>query len=156
RCAAGQHHRSVIDIRVDKVGNVEAVRELRLASRKLPLALRRGLRNAATPVADGIKAEAAWSSRIPAAGKIRTSVRNVVVSVNANAAPEAGPINNKDREGRFRHPVYADPGQTRQEWTWVSQEANPFFLRGVKRGAAEADRRLDQVFTEWERSAGFR
>jgi hypothetical protein len=149
----------MITVRVDSHGFPEAVRELRIAGTRLPAALRKGVRNAAAPVADAIRDEAAAVStrtgRIPAAVQIRASVRNVIVRIDPKKAPEAAPINNKDHSGQFRHPVWAKPWQTRDQWTWRPQQANPFFLRGARRGQAEADRRLGQVFTEWERQAGF-
>ena len=34
--------------------------------------------------------------------------------------------------GRWRHPVFANPEQTRRQWRWVTQEVRPPFRRAVQ------------------------
>lgn len=98
----------------------------------LRVELRRGISGAAKPVADRVKANAGWSSRIPGAVKTKTSFSaksaGVTVYVDADKAPEARPLEHGGQAGMFRHPVFADQSrETRSEWTWVNQKAHPFF-----------------------------
>jgi len=34
-------------------------------------------------------------------------------------------------KGKFRHPVFPDPGRTRAEWTWVDQDGKPWFRKTI-------------------------
>jgi hypothetical protein len=107
------------------------------------------VRAAADPIADGIRAEASWSTRIPGAVSVQTNGNGAAVTVDSRIAPEAGPLNNRGQAGTFTHPVYGN------DWT-VQQQARPFLAAGARRGQAEADRRVVAMLTQWERNAGFK
>jgi len=138
-----------IEFRVDTSDAKRLSSDLRNAAGRLPDALRRGVRAAAEPVAAGIRAEAAWSTRIPGAVSIQPSGKGAAVTVNPNIAPEAAPLNNRGQGGEFTHPVFGN------DWT-VQQRARPFLTAGARRGQAEADRRVAAILTQWERAAGFK
>jgi len=135
----------------------KALRELAAAA-KGPMrnSLRRGIRAAAQPIAQGIRDEASWSSRIPDAVSLRVTTKAVSVVIRPSVAPEANALNNDDQPGMFRHPVYADISEPRSQWAWTEQEARPFLQAGAQRGRGEADRRFDALMTEWEKAAGFK
>jgi hypothetical protein len=138
-----------IEFKVDTTDAQRLSSDLRTAAGRLPDALRRGVRAAAEPVAAGIRAEAAWSTRIPGAVSVRVEGNAAVVSIDSRIAPEAGPLNNRGQAGTFTHPVYGN------DWT-VEQQARPFLVEGALRGQAEADRRVAAMLTQWERNAGFK
>lgn len=90
-------------------------------------AIRREILRQAKQVADDAKQKADWSSRIP--GTIKASaagVNTAKVRAGGAAAPHAAAYEHGGAEGTFRHPVFADQSKTRDEWTWVNQEARPF------------------------------
>lgn len=138
-----------IGFRVDTGDTARAAADLRTAAGRLPDALRRGVRSAADPIADGIRAEASWSTRIPAAVSVRASGNGAAVTVDPAIAPEAAALNNQDRPGTFQHPVFGNA------WS-VAQRARPFLVAGARRGQAEADRRFDAALTRLEHTAGFK
>lgn len=147
-----------IEVTVDTHDLARLFAEAKAAPGKIQVELRRGVNKAAKPVADGIKA-AAPSARIAGAVKVRSTFARggatVKVIVDSKAAPNAAPVNNKGKSGRFRHPVYANQNFTRDEWRWVNQAADPFVLRGAKQGEAAADAAMSQVMDDIARQLGF-
>jgi hypothetical protein len=128
----------------------------------LRVELRKGVRAAAAPLADRVRAGASWSSRIPGAVKVKPSFSakgaGVTIAVDAKAAPEARPLENGGKGGDFRHPVYADGSQTRGDWTWVSQKAQPFFYHSVTSSSAidSAEKAILAAMDAVASKAGFR
>lgn len=139
----------MVNIKFDYSDATRASADLRFAASRLPDAMRRGAQQAAEPIADAIRREAAWSSRIPGAISVTPIARGMAVSVDPQLAPEAAPLNNFDKPGTFTHPVWGN------DWT-VQQQARPFMATGARRGQAEADRRFAAALTQWERAAGFK
>jgi len=138
-----------IEVKVDTTDSQRVTAELRAAAGQLPDTMRRGASAAGVPIAAGIRTEAAWSSRIPAAVSVRVTDTGAAVSIDPRVAPEAAALNNHDQAGMFEHPVFGN------EWT-VQQQARPFLVAGARRGRIEADRRFDAMLTRWERNAGFK
>jgi hypothetical protein len=138
-----------LNFKVDTSDSSRVAAELRAAAQLLPNTMRQGAAASAVPIAAGIRSEAAWSSRIPAAVSVRVNNTGAVVSIDSNIAPEAAALNNHDQAGVFEHPVFGN------EWT-VQQQARPFLVAGARRGRIEADRRFDAMLTRWERAAGFK
>lgn len=93
--------------------------------------LRPRIRNAAGTLQKQIQANASWSTRIPAATKVRVGFgsRNpgVTVFVDAEAAPHARPLEfgSQGRSNVNRHPVFGRD-------IWVDQDARPFFMPAVQ------------------------
>jgi hypothetical protein len=139
----------MLDIKLDSPDTKQAAADLRAAAGRLPETLRRGARASADPIADGIRAAASWSSRIPGAVSVHVEGNAAIVSIDSRIAPEAGPLNNRGQSGTFTHPVWGN------DWT-AEQQARPFIAAGARRGQAEADRRFATILTQWERAAGFR
>lgn len=121
---------------------------------------RGALRRAAEPIVADAKNRASWSERIPGAIGTRTRVSGqgvtVSVRVNAKKAPHARPIENRGRQGNFRHPVHADPNKGRSEWTWVPQRARPFLRPAAEANADEAGRRMMNAVESAIRRNGWR
>jgi hypothetical protein len=124
---------------------------------KIPPELRRHLRpamrKAARPILADAKRRASWSSRIPGAISIRTSMsqRNpgVRLVVDAAKAPHARPFEGT-RGGQFRHPVWGN------REVWVSQRARPFFFPAVYAHRDDVAREANSAVLAAARSAGFR
>ncbi|GIH91939.1 HK97 gp10 family phage protein [Planobispora siamensis] len=112
---------------------------------KLPADMRRELRpemrKAGQRALVKARANAAWSSRIPAATKLSVSFAKkrpgAVIRVDKGRAPHARPLENLGRRGSFRHPVFGDRDR------WVAQRARPFLFSA----AAEAWRAIDADIT---------
>lgn len=139
----------------------QAYVDLKSAAKELMPELRKGMKAAAKPLVDSIKREAGFSGRIPGAtsAKVSFSAKSAGLSVKVDAkkAPEARPLNNRGRAGTFRHPVYADAArESRNEWTWVAQPANPFWARGIKNSDRGIDKAMADVLDSVARKAGFK
>jgi hypothetical protein len=119
----------------------------------LKVKLRPGLREAGQIVRDRARFNASWSTKIPAATRVSVGFtkRNpgVSVQVNKNKAPGARPLENRGREGRFRHPVF---GHTDR---WVPQKARPFLAKALEEEAPAAERKIADVVDKVTRDAGF-
>lgn len=102
--------------------------------------LRPELRRAVTPALQQMRAGASWSTRIPGATKITSSLAvlnpKVRIVVDPKRAPHAMPHENRGRHGWFRHPVFANRD------VWVRQRARPFFYDPVDR---DSDRMAEQI-----------
>jgi hypothetical protein len=108
------------------------VKEFRSVPKELQPAIRREVRAAGKGFLDAVKADASWSSRIPAAVKIKTSFAQrgsgVRVFVDSKAAPHARPYEGLAPGGNrasFRHPVYGN------REAWVTQATRPFFRQNI-------------------------
>lgn len=123
-----------------------SVRQLAIAFGKMPpelrLELRPKLRAAGQIIANQAKANASWSSRIPGAITVTTSLTSrtggVGIRVNSTKAPHARPLEGITGNGVFRHPVY---GQD----VWVNQDTRPFLAPAVKAKEAEARSLISQA-----------
>lgn len=54
-------------------------------------------------------------------------------------------------KGRWRHPVFAQPGTDRKSWSWVDQSVNrpKWWDETAQRHNADARRAMDQAMREW-------
>ena len=108
----------------------------------------------------------AWSRRIPSAisGKPLTDMARgrvgYVLRVDVtNGAPHARAYEGISQQGSrsyFRHPVYADPNQTRSEWTWREQRTRPYLWPAVNGRANDLRRGVEKAVEDAARDAGFR
>lgn len=118
----------------------------------LTAALRKNLRSAADPIKSQVKANASWSSRIPAAVAIGTAFTakrtGIFLKVNANKAPHGRPFENSGNAGTFRHPVFGGD-------TWVSQAARPFFFEETASHMPAVEQAAGEAVQEAARAAGF-
>jgi hypothetical protein len=121
--------------------------------------IRPKLRRAGTRVAASAKANASWSTRIPATARVVTSFRygreGVQVKLGGRGAPHTRPYEGLTRNP-FRHPVHADPRKTRGEWTWVSQAARPMLRPAARQHEGETNREMRAALDEAGRELGFR
>jgi hypothetical protein len=123
---------------------------------KIPPEVRRELRpkfrTVVAPTVDKVKDKASWSTRIPGATKLSTSLGRrpgVRIVVNAKKAPHARPYEDRGQWGAFRHPVFGHRDR------WVAQRSRPFLFNTV---AADADRiaqGVADVVPEVARKHGF-
>lgn len=102
--------------------------------KELRPAIRRAVNEAASGFMADVKADASWSSRIPAAVRTKTSFSQrapgVRVYVDASRAPHARPYEGMAKGGNerlFRHPVYGN------REAWVTQATRPFFRPNVEK-----------------------
>lgn len=100
--------------------------------------LNKGLRESARPFAAAVRRNAL--EMLPKRGGLNERVADQVVpkvrksnskraqGIRLGATGREGmkAIRNLDR-GKLRHPVYADGGKSRDEWTWVDQAVEPGF-----------------------------
>lgn len=136
----------------DLRGLMTALRQLE-DGKVLAAALRKGLRNAADPIKRQVQANAAWSSRIPAAVAVGTAFSKkrtgVFLRVSSKKAPHARPFENDGSGGTFRHPVFGSG-------TWVSQVARPFFFAETAQHMPEVERAALAAVDDAARQAGFK
>lgn len=152
---------SSLEIKVDSSDLRKLYQDLKVAGDGLQIDLRRQIKKAGDGLVSAVKKEASWSSRIPGAVKVKTSFgaknAGVTVYVDAGKAPEAAPLNNQGNSGTFRHPVFPDAaGQIRQQWTWVSQRAQPFFDGPIAREGNNTLALIQEVIDDFAARAGFR
>jgi hypothetical protein len=116
--------------------------------------LRPKLRAIGTGALASVRAQAAWSTRIPSATrlKIGLSKRNpgLAIEVSRTRAPHARPYENNDQDGTFRAPFFGDRDR------WYAHPARPFLVRGARPHFERVDREIKQVVDEAARKAGFR
>lgn len=114
--------------------------------------LRPALRKAAHPVLMEMRSNAGWSTRIPAATRISTSLSGsgagVTLKVNSSLAPHGRPYEHGGAAGNFRHPVFGTKN-------WVPQRARPFFFRAVDDRANDVRDSLSDAVIEVAKRHGF-
>lgn len=123
--------------------------------RRLPKEARRAarpkLRAAGGLIADGAKANASWSDRIPATVRVSTSFRvdreGVTVIAGGANAPHARPFEGS-RVNPFRHPVRGGPA-------WVDQAARPFLIPAGRSGAMASEPMMHEALAEAAAAIGF-
>lgn len=147
-------------IHVDTSDLRDVARKLAEVDPKLRTILRRELQKAGEGARDTIRGEASWSERIPPATTVKVyfgaRTQGVAVVTSVMRAPEARPLDHGGRGGFFRHPVFANGAETRQEWTWVSQKARPFFEPGAdKYERTGFDARVEAIAEDVAIAAGF-
>ena len=137
--------------------------------------LRQGITAAGAEVTAAVKAEAAWSTRIPGAVQLSTSFgarsAGVKITVNRNKAPHAKPLEFGNRNlpqpkrlslkhhappGRIlRHPVMPSASVPREEWVWVDMPTRPFFYKAADAKTALVDARMQKILSDVARDLGF-
>ena len=145
-----------LQVRIDTGDLRKLYTDLKGLPGNLRVELRRGIKAAAQPIADRVKANAGWSTRIPGAVQVKPSFSakgtGVSIVVNPGRAPEGAPLENKGRSGTFRHPVYGNRD------VWVSQPARPFFYSTAASSSSvsAAEKAILNVADTVARKAGFR
>lgn len=127
---------------------------LRQVPREMRTGLRRTVREASADLVREIKANAAWSDRIPGAVKTRVGFgqrqAGVQVYVDAGQAPHARPLEfgNRAGGGVNRHPVFGYPEEGAP---MVNQPTRPFFMRAAKQAepklVQDVQQAIDDVFS---------
>lgn len=121
--------------------------------RDLRKRLRPKVRAAGNIVARDARLRASWSTRIPAAIRVRTAFAKspgVRVSVDLRKAPHAKPYENEGRPGKFRHPVFGNRSN------WVTQKARPFLGPALQAKSDAAAHDIADAVDRATRDAGFR
>lgn len=120
-------------IRIEHQQVASFARQLANVPTELRRELRPALRSSGEKVAARVRANASWSSRIPAATKTKVSFSKsggVMVFTDQKAAPHARPLEFGNAGMFNRHPVFGRD-------TWVDQPTRPFFMPAV--AASEQD-----------------
>lgn len=125
--------------------------QLRQVPREMRTGLRRTIRESSQDLIRLVRANAAWSDRIPGAVKTRVGfgqrASGVQVYVDAGQAPHARPLEfgNRAGGGVNRHPVFGGD-------TWVDQPTRPFFMRAAGRMepqlVKDIQKAIDDVFDQ--------
>jgi hypothetical protein len=123
-------------------------------------AIRPKLREAGQAIADDAKANASWSTRIPATIRVMVSFRDsregVTISAGGPSAPHARPYEDVTGKGKFRHPVFPDSANlTRKAWSWVDQASRPFLLPAAQANEGTSYTALRTALDEAAREIGF-
>lgn len=100
------------------------------------------------------RSESAWSTKIPRATRLNISfskkTAGAAITTNRFKAPNARPMENRGREGFFRHPVNAD------KTVWVRQRSRPYISKATQPFAAKFDAEILSVVDQVARAHGFR
>lgn len=116
--------------------------------------LRRALIEAAQPVKSEVQRRASWSTRIPAATRIRVSFSRsnptVEIVVDSRLAPHARPLENRGREGKFRTPLFGNREH------WFDHEARPFVVPAWNATREQAFQRIARSVDTTLRAHRFR
>jgi hypothetical protein len=121
------------------------------ALQRVPVRLRpittRRIRVASAAALGIIRGRYGWSTRIPAAVKLRVGYgerrTGVLLYVDQKIAPHARPIEGISTRGDvFRHPVHGDRDN------WVEQPTRPSFLPGVRQARPIVIREAQAVVAE--------
>jgi hypothetical protein len=144
------------------------VKDLDKVDKKIAREMKKEMRQAADPIVQRVKAEAAtFSKRIPPAVKASTrftkKTTQVIVTVNQKQAPHARPINNDGKPGFFTHPVPVRAASTRRgrlrqavKGDVVKQKARPFFYGPIVAADHKVEQAVQRAADKAMRQAGFR
>lgn len=150
---------AALEVQLDVAQMRQLYVDLKAVEGNLRVELRKGIVEAAKPITAAVKVNAGWSNRIPGAVKTKPSfsakAAGIQIIVDAKKAPEAAPLENGGSSGTFRHPVYADGGKVRDDWTWVNQQARPFFYSGVRAANSGVTAAIQAVMDTVAAKAGF-
>lgn len=135
----------------------DEIRRLVAEFGKIPVDLRKQLRvairEAAKPILADAKRRADWSSRIPAATRLKIAfgkkTAGVSIVVGAKRAPHARPFEHGGQPGDFRHPVF---GNRRK---WVAQRARPFLAPAARGQINNVKEELREAVMTVVRENGF-
>jgi len=124
-------------VTVNTSGLRDVAASLRQAAKRLPAAHRTALLKGAERIAVDARAKASWSTRIP--GSVKVKALGSRISVTADA-PNAAPLENRGKEGEFKHPVFGNPDVV------VSQKARPFLRLAARLNEPKlVDRALEAI-----------
>lgn len=141
--------RSGIPVVVDARSLNRLGRDLRRAAPEAAMVARARIRAAAAVVAEDAKGRASFSTRIPETIKVRGTGFGVKIVAGGPAAPDAAPLENRGREGEFRHPVFGN------RENWVSQKAHPFLAPALEAHREMVAAEIEAaVFEAVERAVG--
>lgn len=139
------------------IGGRDQLRKLIEDFGKIPPDLRKELRPAikkgATPILDQMRSNASWSTRIPRATKISTSLAGsnpgVSIVVNARQAPHARVYEHGGSSGNFRAPLFGDRNR------WFAHRARPFFYKAVDQKGDEVVKAVADAIDTVAKRHGF-
>lgn len=122
--------------------------------KKIVAGLRKNLKAAAEPAASQVRANAAFSSRIPGAVGVRPAFTakggaRVSIFVSRKTAPHARPIENTGSPGTFQHYTFGrEP--------LVTQPARPFFFTELAQHMDDVEKAVLSAMDDAARAAGFK
>lgn len=143
-----------VDVDADQLGKLARDLKALEGGKKQVAALRKSLKAAAQPAAAQVRANASWSTRIPAAVAVRvafTAKRGAGVSVfvGRRKAPHARPFENDGKGGTFTHLTFGKQPA-------VAQQARPFFFDQMESHMPKVEKAALEAMDEAARAAGFR
>jgi hypothetical protein len=138
---------------VDRAQLQILIRDLGAIPPAVQKTMRPAVLKAGRPVLAQMRANAAWSTRIPGAISMRASGTSpgVEFRVNAGRAPHARPYENGSlrNPGMVRHPVFGN------REVWRETPIRPFFFRAVQEKADEVANALGDAVMDAAAQHGF-
>lgn len=134
------------------------VKDLQAMGPEVSRNLNKEFKAAAEAVAAAARSNASWSTRIPAAIKVRAArsrrFPGAEIYVRHAEAPHARPYEHGSggRRDSFRHPVYKRPGRPNR---WVEQATRPFVRPAFKAKGFEFTHGANRAVNDAARQAGF-
>lgn len=120
----------------------------------IPVDMRRELRpeflRAGQPILADARGRAGWSTRIPAALRLRVGKSRKRPGVQFVVSAARAPHGRLFEFGPFRHPVFGN-----REW-WVTQEGRPFLMPAIRAGRDEFVRAANRAVETAARRRGWR
>jgi hypothetical protein len=134
----------------------QLARDLRAIGGAVSRHLNREYKIAAGPIARDAASRASWSTRIPAAIKVRSSRSKVFpgadVVVGGLPHPRLYEGLTKGGGKSFRHKVFERPGR---RTVWVSQSTRPFIRPAVRQGIGGFQKASDTAVMQAAKENGF-
>lgn len=115
-----------VEVRIVATNLTKFARELGKIDKPLRAELTKSLKATGEKVADRARDNASWSTRVPQSIKVRARSLQITIIADPRVAPEAAPLENKGRDGFFRHPLFGD------REIWVDQKARPFLAPALR------------------------
>lgn len=113
--------RAAVGVYVDTRAFNRIARDFRLAFPDAYKEAQIALRTVARRTLAKAQANASFSKRIPASGRVRMTGLNAKIQFGGDAAPDAAPIENRGK-GHVRHPVFGNKN------VWTDKNSPPAFL----------------------------
>lgn len=138
------------ELMIDVSDLKDLARDLRRVDPVLQKQFLKALGRTGEIVATRARQNASFSTRIPGSIKVRRRGVRVRVQAGGDAAPEAAPLENRGKQGTFRHPLFGD------RETWVSQPAHPFLTPAAEAEMVPFEQAILSAVNATFVSAGFR
>lgn len=147
---------ATVETQTPSVEMAKLARDLRALGGKTSRNLNKQYKSAVGVIAMNARGRASWSTRIPAALKVRTSrsVARPGADIVVSGPPHARLFEGLTKGGRktFRHKVFDNPPRPTK---WVSQATRPYIRPAVAEGREGLKTAVDKAVIEAAREQGW-